>query len=138
MIMMMNIRQNAAGSGDSESDSNDAYTLGKVADSGSSRVEDMIISIIGAVGIIGIIAATATGCYLCHKKKSHHPYKKAPAHSVDFTMAECDVEDSMGGRASIVTAHADGYGQVTMDIDDEEEEQGLVEDDVAIQMVVQE
>merc|ERR1719361_2131247 len=127
MIMMMNIRQNAAGSGDSESDSNDAYTLGQVADSGSSRVEDIIIS---------IIAATATGCYLCHKKKSHHPYKKAPAHSVDFTMAECDVEDSMGGRAHVVTA--DGYGQVTMDIEEDEEQGLVVEENVAIELAVQE
>jgi len=109
--------------------------LGQVAPSGSSRVEDIIISIIGAVGIIGIIAATATGCYLCHKRKAHHPYKKAPSHSVDFTMAECDVEDSMGGRAHVVTA--DGYGQVTMDIADEE--QGLVvEENVAIELAVQE
>ena len=83
------------------------------------------------MGIIGIIASTAIGCYLCYKKKSdHHPYKKAPAHSVDMT--ECDIEDSVngGGRASIVMPTPAGYGKVTMlelDGEDEDEEDDLVE-----------
>ena len=102
-----------------------------------------MISIIGSVGIIGIIASTAIGCYLCHKKKSHHPYKKAPAHSVDFTMAECDVEDSLnhGGRASMVMASAPaGYGQVTMNVDgeSESEDEDVVEEEEAVQLAVRE
>lgn len=68
---------------------------------------------------------------MCYKKKSdHHPYKKAPAHSVDLT--ECDLEDSIngGGRASIVMPPA-GYGKVTMvELDGEDEEDELVEEEV--------
>lgn len=100
-------------------------------------MEDIVISIIGSVGIIGIIASTAIGCYLCHKRKAHHPYKKAPAHSIDFTMAECDVEDSLNhhGRASIAMPSAPaGYGKVTLlevDGEDESEDDDVVEEEEA-------
>lgn len=83
--------------------------------------------------------STATGCYLCHQRKSRNAlgaYKKAPANSIDFTLTECDIEDSVrkGGRASIVHLAAPaGYGQVTQmeldgedEDDDEEEEEEMV------------